>query len=68
VVNWIQFEQDVEMGLACEVNDLRQVDAEHGSFVEIILGQNAEFRLANQLLRFVDVCALNNKLISYPIS
>lgn len=42
VVNWIQFKQDVEVSLAREVNDLRQVHAEHGGFVEIILGENAE--------------------------
>lgn len=58
VVNWVQFEQDVEMSLASEVNDLRQVHAEHGGFVEVVLGQDAEFRLADQLLGFVDVCSL----------
>jgi hypothetical protein len=42
VMDWVQFEQDVEMGFASEVHDLRQVNAEHGSFVEIILGENAE--------------------------
>jgi hypothetical protein len=56
------------MCLARKMNDLRQVDAEHGSFVEIVLGQDAEFRLADQLLRFVDVCALNNELIRYETS
>lgn len=58
VVNGIQFEQDVEMSLAGEVNDLRQVHAEHGRFVEVVLGQDAELRLADQLLRFVDVGSL----------
>lgn len=58
MVNGIQFEQDVEMSLTGEVNDLRQVHAEHGRFVEVVLGQDAELRLADQLLRFVDVGSL----------
>lgn len=42
VVNGIQFEQDVEMCFASEMNDLRQVYAEHGGFVEIVFRENTE--------------------------
>lgn len=63
VVNGIQFEQDVEMSLAGEVNDLRQVHAEHGGFVEVVLGQDAELRLADQLLRFVDIGSLKSSTL-----
>lgn len=58
VVNWIEFEQNVEMSFTRKMNDLRQVNAKHGGFVEIVLGENAELRFADQFLGFVDVCAL----------
>lgn len=58
MVNWVQFEQDVEVSFASQMHDLRQVHAQHGGLVEVVLGQDAELRLADQLLGLVDVCAL----------
>lgn len=42
MVNRVQFEKNVEVSFASEMNNLRQVNAEHGSFIEVILGKDAE--------------------------
>lgn len=57
-MNGIQFEQNVEVSFTREMDDLRQVNAEHGGFVEIVFWENAKLRLADQFLGFIDVCAL----------
>lgn len=57
-MNGIQFEQNVEVSFTSEMDNLRQVDAEHGRFIEVVFRENAKLRAANQFLGFVDVCAL----------
>lgn len=59
MVNWVKLEQDVEMSFTSKMDNLRQVDAEHCSFIEVVLGKDAKLRAANKFLCFVDVCALN---------
>lgn len=46
------------MGLPGQVNDLGQMDGQHGGFVQIVLGKNAQLGLLDEFLRFVDVGSL----------
>lgn len=53
-----QLEAHVKMGLPGQVDDLCQMDGQHGGLVQVVLGKDTQLGLFDQFLGFVHVGSL----------